>query len=67
MLIRRSGPTETLRHVLLHEFTHVRHRDPLLGLLLTGLNIVYWFHPLVWMVRTRLETLRMRMEVEAAN
>lgn len=45
-------------HVLLHELSHVRRWDPLLALLGTVLQIVYWFHPVVWLARRRLETIR---------
>lgn len=39
---------ETLRHVLVHEETHARHRDPLWTLLRCVCLTVYWFDPLVW-------------------
>jgi beta-lactamase regulating signal transducer with metallopeptidase domain len=44
--------------VLLHELGHIKRRDPLVALVCLGLQILYWFHPLVWMVRVRLATLR---------
>lgn len=39
---------ESLRHVLAHETTHVRHLDPLWSLLRGVCLAVYWFDPLVW-------------------
>lgn len=42
-----SSP-EALRHVLAHEETHARHRDPLWSLLRAVCLTVYWFDPLVW-------------------
>ncbi len=39
---------DSLRHVLAHEETHARHRDPLWSLLRGICLVVYWFDPLVW-------------------
>lgn len=39
---------EEKRHVLLHELAHIKRKDTLFSLLITALNIVYWFNPLVW-------------------
>lgn len=39
---------EALRHVLAHEETHRRHRDPVWALLRSICLVVYWFDPLVW-------------------
>ena len=39
---------DRLRHVLAHEETHARHRDPLWALLRGICLVVYWFDPLVW-------------------
>ena len=49
---------EELEHVLLHELAHVKRRDPLVNALCLVLHLVYWFHPLVWLARRRLVTLR---------
>lgn len=38
-----------LRHVLIHEKTHLRHLDPLWTLLRAVCLIVYFFDPLVWL------------------
>ena len=38
-----------LRHVLAHELTHWRHKDPLWSLVRCVCLTVYWFHPLVWL------------------
>ena len=40
---------ETLRHVLAHEITHARHRDPLWSALRCLCLVLYWFNPLVWL------------------
>lgn len=36
------------RHVLLHEFSHIKRRDNLVCLLASILSIAYWFNPLIW-------------------
>jgi beta-lactamase regulating signal transducer with metallopeptidase domain len=47
-----------LLHVLLHEMAHVKRRDPFRAVVLTTLQIVFWFHPAVWIAASRLRTLR---------
>lgn len=42
-----DGP-ERLRHVLAHELTHYRHRDPWWALVRCACLCLYWFDPLVW-------------------
>lgn len=36
-------------HILLHEQTHIRHRDPLLRLLGTLVLCLHWWNPMVWL------------------
>jgi beta-lactamase regulating signal transducer with metallopeptidase domain len=52
---------EELRHVFLHELSHVKRLDILMGWLMTALQIVHWFNPLVW-----LASWRMRVDRELA-
>jgi beta-lactamase regulating signal transducer with metallopeptidase domain len=52
------GKRIELEHALLHEFAHVKRRDPLINAACFTLHLVYWFHPLVWIARCRLATLR---------
>ncbi len=47
-----------LELVLFHELAHVKRRDPLWSLLCISVQVLYWFHPLVWMARRRLAILR---------
>ena len=54
----RSGSRQDIEHVLLHELAHVRRRDALKAALLVAIQILYWFHPLVWIARARLTALR---------
>ncbi len=39
---------EMLSMVLVHEYTHLRHLDPLWSLLRTAMVVIYWYNPLVW-------------------
>jgi beta-lactamase regulating signal transducer with metallopeptidase domain len=52
---------EELRHVFLHELSHIKRLDILMGWLMTALQIVHWFNPLVW-----LASYRMRVDRELA-
>lgn len=36
------------RHVMMHELSHIKRRDTLLCLVMTILNIIHWFNPIVW-------------------
>lgn len=49
---------EELELVLYHELAHVRRRDPQWSLLCLAVQVLHWFHPLVWLVRRRLSCLR---------
>jgi beta-lactamase regulating signal transducer with metallopeptidase domain len=51
-------PGAVSEHAMLHEFTHIRRRDPLLSLAALAVQIVYWFHPASWLIRSRLAALR---------
>ena len=42
---------EELTIVLLHEYGHISRSDYLLHLLSAGASIIYWFHPLVWVLK----------------
>lgn len=47
-------PAERMRVVLLHELAHVRRGDWMLLMAAEALRCIWWFNPLVWMVRGRL-------------
>jgi beta-lactamase regulating signal transducer with metallopeptidase domain len=49
---------EELRHVFLHELAHIKRHDILTGWMALGLQIVYWFNPLVWLAFYRLRADR---------
>lgn len=55
--LRDVGPT-VLRHILLHEFAHVKRRDTLAASLSMLLQTFYWFHPAVWFAVRRLSMCR---------
>jgi beta-lactamase regulating signal transducer with metallopeptidase domain/protocatechuate 3,4-dioxygenase beta subunit len=45
-------------HILLHELAHIKRGDLIVNTFYTLLQIVYWFNPLLWLVRRRLHHLR---------
>jgi beta-lactamase regulating signal transducer with metallopeptidase domain/uncharacterized GH25 family protein len=47
-----------LRYVFLHELAHVKRGDPWLNWLVTGLQILHWFNPLLWLGFARLRADR---------
>ena len=49
-----------LKSVLLHEIAHVRRRDNLTGLIHSAVEVLFWFHPLVWWMGARLSDERER-------
>ena len=51
---------EEKRHIILHELSHIKSRDTLTCLILTAVNIIHWFNPLVWAAFT---WLRQDLEV----
>jgi len=51
---------EQLKAVIAHELCHVRRRDNLTAAIHMVVETVFWFHPLVWWIRTRLVEERER-------
>jgi hypothetical protein len=47
-LVSRFGSGE-LRHIFLHELAHVRRRDMALQWVVTWLQIIHWFNPILWL------------------
>jgi beta-lactamase regulating signal transducer with metallopeptidase domain len=47
-----------LRHVFLHELSHIKRQDILTGWLMTALQILHWFNPLVWVAFHRMRVDR---------
>ncbi|MHC4168482.1 MAG: M56 family metallopeptidase [Planctomycetota bacterium] len=49
---------ERAEHILLHELAHIKRGDLPVNAFYTLLQIVYWFNPLLWLLRRRLQHLR---------
>jgi bla regulator protein blaR1 len=49
-----------LESIITHELSHVRRRDNLISTLHTVVEAIFWFHPLVWWLGTRLVDERER-------
>lgn len=49
---------EELRHIFLHEMAHLRRRDIPVAWLMSGLLVLHWFNPFVWLACLRLRTDR---------
>jgi parallel beta-helix repeat protein len=45
-------------HILLHELAHIKRGDLLVNTFYMLLQIVYWFNPLLWLLRRKLQHLR---------
>ena len=56
--IDRVLSSKELDAVLIHEVTHARRRDNLVGLLYEIALCALWFHPLVWLTGSRLAMFR---------
>ncbi|MCY4030263.1 MAG: M56 family metallopeptidase [Acidobacteria bacterium] len=54
----RGWTAEELDPILLHELVHLQRRDPAVRALANLLQIVYFFHPVVWWVGRRLDEAR---------
>lgn len=50
-----SVTPEQLRMILLHELVHIKRWDPAVLRIVSLLNVIYWPHPVVWFVLSRLQ------------
>jgi len=57
--------TPQLRSILAHEMCHVRRRDNLTAAIHMAVEAIFWFHPAVWWIGTRLIEERERACDEA--
>jgi beta-lactamase regulating signal transducer with metallopeptidase domain len=51
-----NGSTQ-LRPIIAHELCHIWRRDHLLGVLQIAVQVVLWFHPLVWVASRKVNRL----------
>lgn len=51
-------PRHRLRAILLHEVIHLRRGDVWVNCAQTLLQVVYWWHPLLWLANARIRLLR---------
>ncbi len=56
--LTRDFSPEELRYVFLHELSHIKRQDILTGWLMTALQILHWFNPLVWLAFHRMRVDR---------
>ena len=56
-LIERLSASQ-LRAVLLHELFHIRRADVWVNCVQALLQVLYWWHPLLWLANSRLRRLR---------
>lgn len=56
-LVARLAPAQ-LRAVLLHELFHLRRGDVWVNCAQALLQIIYWWHPLLWLANARIRRLR---------
>ena len=49
---------DRLRAVLIHEFVHLRRGDVWVNCAQTLLQVVYWWHPLLWVANYRIRRIR---------
>ncbi len=58
-IVERLSPAQ-LQAVLAHELCHVRRRDNLAAAIHMAVEAIFWFHPLVWWIGSRLVEERER-------
>lgn len=46
--ISQETPQAEIEHILLHELTHIKHKDILVNLCLCAEQVIYWFNPIIW-------------------
>jgi bla regulator protein BlaR1 len=49
---------EDLRHIFLHELAHLKHHDIIVGYVVSLLQILHWFNPLLWFAFCRMRADR---------
>ena len=62
----QSWEDSKLRHVLMHEWTHVTRRDWAIASFAAFVKCMFWFNPLVWWIEKRLSSLSEQASDEAS-
>jgi len=57
-VLQENFSEEQIRAVLLHELIHLRRQDVWVNFAQSLLQIVYWWHPLVWVANGRIRQVR---------
>ena len=52
-----NSDIEKLRPILLHELVHIKRGDLLVNFVLSWIQIFYFFHPVVWIVSSKILTI----------
>ncbi|MBP7050447.1 MAG: hypothetical protein KBE65_05490 [Phycisphaerae bacterium] len=55
---RLPAARQETRHILLHELAHIQRGDLLVHAVYMILVTVYWFNPLLWLIRKHVQNLR---------
>lgn len=50
-----------MKHIFLHELSHIKHKDNQINILVCIAKVIYWFNPLVW-----IGTKEMKLDLEIA-
>ncbi len=51
-------PPEEIEAIILHELAHIRQNDFLINLIQTWMEILFFYHPFVWLISKKLKHLR---------
>lgn len=51
--VRKSSQTE-IEHILLHELTHIKHKDIWMNFWFCTEQIIYWFNPFIWLAFSKM-------------
>jgi len=68
LLPDREYSKEEVRYILLHEYTHLRNNDILLKGLITALCWIYWWNPIVYLLKRELsQSIEIRCDLSVAG
>jgi beta-lactamase regulating signal transducer with metallopeptidase domain len=56
--LAESWDIPALEPILIHELAHIRRADVIVNALQVLVQVIYWFHPLVWLANARLRKER---------